>query len=258
MPFTASHPAAVVCLAKWGLPPSALVIGSIAPDLPMFLPIPEVVHFAHTPTGIVTVDLAIGIAVFHLWHALLAPFLIAVAPNTLRTRLPGWRFSFGSRRRIALTLAAVGLGSVTHVVWDSFTHDWMWGTTHIPWLAMHHGPLMGYEWVRWVSDVIGMAIVMGWVLLWWRRAAQRANPPVIRLRYRVLAWLVVLVPAAVGCIYWLVRGELFFAVTRGGGLGVVCLVAVAVAWSLLPRTSRMRESALDNDGEFSRPQTGTD
>jgi hypothetical protein len=61
MPFTTTHTAAVLVFARWGLPPSALVIGAIAPDMPMFLPIPEVVHFAHTPMGVVTVDLAIGV-----------------------------------------------------------------------------------------------------------------------------------------------------------------------------------------------------
>ena len=88
MPFTASHPAAVVALARWGLPGSALVIGSIAPDMPMFLPIPAMTHVAHTPLGILTVDLAIGVAGFVLWQALFGPALVAVAPAPVRARLP--------------------------------------------------------------------------------------------------------------------------------------------------------------------------
>jgi hypothetical protein len=36
------------------------VIGSISPDIFMMLPIPAVVHFAHTPLGLVTADLAVG------------------------------------------------------------------------------------------------------------------------------------------------------------------------------------------------------
>src|SRR5215475_12559583 len=104
MPFTASHPAAVLALARWGLPGSALVIGSIAPDMPMFLPITEVTHFAHTPPGIPTIDLAIGAVGFVVWQALFAPALIAVAPIALRARLPdrspaGLRFHFGQLNR---------------------------------------------------------------------------------------------------------------------------------------------------------------
>ncbi|MDQ7908342.1 DUF4184 family protein [Phytohabitans sp. ZYX-F-186] len=40
MPFTGSHPAAVLPLVRWGLPPAALVIGSMVPDLPYYLPTP--------------------------------------------------------------------------------------------------------------------------------------------------------------------------------------------------------------------------
>lgn len=39
MPFTGSHPAAVLPLLRWGLIPSALVIGSMSPDLGYFLPL---------------------------------------------------------------------------------------------------------------------------------------------------------------------------------------------------------------------------
>jgi len=243
MPFTASHPAAVLGLARWGLPPSALVIGAVAPDLPMVLPLPAVVHFAHTPGGIVTIDLAIGLVVFVVWQALLAPVLIVVAPHGWRVRLPdnapaGLRFHFRRLRQVALVLAAVVIGALTHVLWDTFTHDWMWGPAHIPWLATRHGPLMGYEWVRWLSDAAGMTIVTGWILRWWRNAARRPGRTVVRRADQVVAWLLILVPATVAFLYWLVRGELFLAVTRGAGLGVAGLVAAAVTWRVLERPGR--------------------
>jgi hypothetical protein len=190
--------------------------------------------------GIVTVDVAIGVVVVVLWQALLAPFLLAVAPSGLRARLSGdspagLAFHFGSWQRAALVVAAVGLGALTHVVWDSFTHDWMWGPAHIPWLATRHGPLMGYEWVRWASEAVGGTIILGWVLLWWRRASQRPSPPAVGLRCRVLAWLVVVLPAAVCGAGFLVRGEVLLAIARGGGLGVVCLLGLSIMWRLTVR-----------------------
>jgi Domain of unknown function (DUF4184) len=235
MPFTASHPAAVLALARWGLPGSALVVGSIAPDMPMVLPIPVVTHFAHTPLGVVTADLAIGVVGFVLWQALFGPALIAVAPKALRARLPdrvpaGLRFHFGQWNRSALVVAALLIGAVTHVVWDNFTHDWMWGSAHIPWLASRHGPLMGWEWAQRISDVAGLAIVAGWVVAWWRAAPERPDTTVMALPYRMLAWLAILCPAVIGFFYWLLNGSVFFAVTRGGGLGVIGLTAMAVTW----------------------------
>ena len=40
MPFTGSHPAVVLPLLRIGMPASALVIGSLTPDLPYYLPTP--------------------------------------------------------------------------------------------------------------------------------------------------------------------------------------------------------------------------
>lgn len=39
MPFTGSHPAAVLPFLRTPLPASALVVGSIAPDVPFSLPV---------------------------------------------------------------------------------------------------------------------------------------------------------------------------------------------------------------------------
>jgi hypothetical protein len=235
MPFTASHPAAVLALARWGLPGSALVIGSIAPDMPMFLQVPAVTHVAHTPLGIPTVDLAIGAVGFVVWQALFAPALVALAPRALRARLPdrvpaGLRFHCGQLNRLAGAVAALLIGTMTHVLWDSFTHDWMWGPTHIHWLAARHGRLYGWQWAQHVSDVAGLAIVVTWVVIWWRAAPARAGATVLPLPYRVLAWLAVLVPAITGFVYWLANGSAFLAVTRGGGLGIIGATAVAVSW----------------------------
>jgi hypothetical protein len=203
----------------------------------MFLPIPAAVHLAHTPLGVVTADLAIGVALFVAWQALFGPAVIAVAPRSLRARLPdgvpaGPRFHFGHWKRAGLTVAAVLIGVVTHVLWDSFAHDWMWGPAHIPWLASPHGPWMGWRWVQHISDVGGLAIVAGWVVVWWRRAPEHPDTPVMALPYRVLAWLVVLGPAVAGFLYWLLHGSIFFAITRGGGLGAIGLCVVAVMWWL--------------------------
>ena len=40
MPITFAHPAAVLPLARTGLPLTALAIGSMVPDLPMFVRLP--------------------------------------------------------------------------------------------------------------------------------------------------------------------------------------------------------------------------
>ena len=235
MPFTASHPAAVLigasALARWGLPIPALVIGSIAPDLFTVLPIPEVVHFAHTPWGLVTADVAIGVAAFVVWQAFFAPALIAIAPKALGARVPLRDLERPVWWRVAL---AVLLGAATHLVWDSFTHDWMWGTQHIGWLAERHGPFLGFQWVQKVSDVVGLAIVTAWVAARWRAAPVCPDTTVMSLRYRMLAWFAILGPATVTFCLLLPRDSFYVAITTAAGLGLIGLTGVAGIRALKP------------------------
>ncbi|MEU4215231.1 DUF4184 family protein [Actinoplanes sp. NPDC026623] len=235
MPFTAVHPAAVLPIVRYGLPGSALVIGSITPDLPMILPVPTVVHFAHTPSGLVTVDLVMGMIAFVLWQVLFGPAVLALAPRALSGRVPaglpkGLAFHRATGVRIALVLAGVLIGAATHIVWDAFTHDWMWGPELLPWLASRHGSMMGWQWIQHISDFAGGAIVVAWVAVWWRGTPRRTEDEALPRRIRVLAWLAVLVPATAGFLYGLLTASWFVAFSRGAGLGAVCLVAVSVTW----------------------------
>ena len=70
MPFTASHAAAVLPLLRTPLPASALVIGSIAPDLPYYLPVP-LPWATHTALAVGTVDVLLGGLAWALWTLIL-------------------------------------------------------------------------------------------------------------------------------------------------------------------------------------------
>ena len=119
MPFTGSHPAAVLPLLRTSLPASALVAGSIAPDVPFYLPV-ELPWATHTALAVVTVDLLVAALAWALWHALLAPAALSAAPAGVRGRLAG--VPLGLRRRLrsaragALVLGALLLGAAVHVL----------------------------------------------------------------------------------------------------------------------------------------------
>ncbi|ADH70921.1 DUF4184 family protein [Nocardiopsis dassonvillei] len=121
MPFTPSHVAAVLPLARTGLPPAALVVGSVAPDLPYYLPLPVAAATTHGPAGL-WLDVLLGGAVLVVYAYVLRPPLHALAGA--RTRFPRVRAPRSAReaaRAAALTAAALAAGSVTHMAWDSFT-----------------------------------------------------------------------------------------------------------------------------------------
>lgn len=177
MPFTGSHPAAVLPFLRTPLPASALVIGSMAPDFPYYLPFQPGLY-THTAPAIVTTDLLLGAVGWALWHGLLAAPAIAAAPGALRARLAGvplgLRHRLAGARSVLLTAAALVLGSGTHVLWDEFTHALRWGPEHLPALAENWGPLPGYSWLQYLSGLVGGAVLLVWFVLWLRRTPGRA------------------------------------------------------------------------------------
>ena len=87
MPFTASHAAIVFPFLRTPLLPAGLVIGAMAPDLLYFLPFDTYRDLTHTPPGVVTIDLGIGIVLLALWWSLLRAPVIDLAPTWLSERM---------------------------------------------------------------------------------------------------------------------------------------------------------------------------
>ncbi|MBO9533698.1 MAG: DUF4184 family protein [Solirubrobacteraceae bacterium] len=234
MPFTVSHAAAVLPLRSPRWPFTALVAGSMAPDLPYFVHLPVGQGMTHSILGIPTIDLAMAIAAVAVWHALLAPGALALAPQAVRARCPEAR-SWPSVLRNAgwpAVIAACIAGATTHVAWDAFTHPDRWGTRRIDWLMQLHGGHMGYTWAQYASSVGGLAILTVVLLRWWRRAAPQPSlaPLVLADRQRLLWWAAVmlcgLIGAALGVVTASEAAARFRAVTWGGtGAGAVMLAA---------------------------------
>jgi Domain of unknown function (DUF4184) len=246
VPFTGSHPAAVLPLMRWGLVPSALVIGSMVPDLPYFVPSPVDAGTTHSLVGTVSVDVVLGGAVFIVWHAALAPFAVAMAPAPVRGRLDPTG-SAGSAaapvtvRGVVLVLLSLAVGAATHTLWDAFTHAGGWGPAHIGWLAEQHAGLPVYRWAQYGSGIVGAAIIAAWLVRWWRR-----SPAVACSGFGPVAWtvwtVVVLAGVAGGLAAALPALEdegllriVFLAGTGAAGSGLVAAVLCAGFWIALTR-----------------------
>ena len=247
MPFTLSHAAAVVPLLRTGLVPSALVIGSMIPDLPYYVPLPVASSSTHAPAGIVGVDVVLGLLVFLVWHLWLAPAAVGLAPSALRDRLapelpvPARRH-FRSVKAGVLVLVSLAIGAATHVVWDSFAHARRWGPEHIAWLAAEQGPFRGYTWVQYAGGALGGAVLCAWVARWWVRTPPRPGcqrVPALGHRTAVIGAALVASCFVLGAVAglaaeagtgtpWLVA---FRAFTWGGGAagGAALLLAVGLA-----------------------------
>ena len=237
MPFTGSHPAAVLPFLRTPLPASALVIGSMAPDFPFYVPFPARLY-THTAPAIVTTDLLLGALAWGLWHGVLAAPATAAAPPALRGRLArvplGLRARLGSVRTVLLTATGLVLGAATHVLWDEFTHPRRWGTQHVPVLAENWGILPGYRWLQYASGLVGGLVLLAWLLRWWRRTPTGGGtgPWAPRWPWGVVAGTGVLagVPGALTAPSLGAAG--FTGATWAGGAALAAGVLLAAGWHL--------------------------
>lgn len=178
MPVTLAHPAAVLPLRGLGLPLSAMVIGSMTPDLPVLWQTWGAYSFTHSLAGIVTLDLALTLVLLVFWDRWGRDALVDTAPAVVRDRLPA-RARIDRRAWLLAPLAAV-VGSSTHAAWDAFTHPWGWGVREIAWLREIHGPFPGMQWAQFGSGALGL-LVVGWAIVRHVQRAPRATPRPRRL-----------------------------------------------------------------------------
>jgi len=237
VPFTGSHPAAVLPLLGTPLPASALVVGSVAPDLPYYLPLPS--GPTHSALGVVTVDLLLGAAAWVLWHGVLAAPALAAAPRVVRERLvhrvePGLRSRLASPVPVLLVLLGLVVGAATHVGWDEFSHAGRWGTQHVPLLAATWGGLPGYRWAQYASGLLGAGALLAWLVREWRRTRPVPAPAG---RHSGWVWgalagagVVAGVPAALSADDD--RAAAFSGATQGGRAVLVLAAVLALAWHL--------------------------
>ncbi len=236
MPFTLAHPAVVPPLRRLGLPVAAMVAGSMAPDLPLFLPGPGGYGATHSLAGLLTVDLAVGLAAVAVWVLLLRDALVDSAPSWVRRRLPA-RARY-SRRQWVLAPLGVIVGAATHVIWDGFTHPGRWGVRQVEWLGDQHGLFQGHEWAQYVSGATGLLVVAVWAYVAVRRSSPGDPLPGAPRLGPAAILAVVLGSAAVTATAALARlpQGLHAMAYSGAVAGVVAMVvgalALAAVWHL--------------------------
>ncbi|UQX00660.1 DUF4184 family protein [Streptomyces sp. RerS4] len=256
MPFTLSHAAAVLPAirrsgrARGAWVASALVLGSFAPDTVFF--VDAVVegfmgygHFTHSLTGVLTVDAVLTAVLAACWLLLREP-LVALVPEAWRGRVHAFVRGEPWRRRkwpaLALWfyLSAVA-GSLTHVVWDSFTHHDRWGTDALPALGEPFAlglPL--YSFLQYGTSALAACALVWFTVSALRRLPATPAPPSVPVLGRAESWgaaLLVLGCVAVGVTLRVIRFFTFFDRIRtpfdiiptvcfgaGGGLAVGLLL----------------------------------
>lgn len=209
MPFMLFHPAAAIPfyrpLGRYGVL-SALIIGSLMPDMHYFLPLAVERGAAHSVQGLVWFCWPLGFGFYFLYHRLLKRPLALLLPPAFAARVAPWLGQLPpvSLRAVALSLL---LGAATHIAWDAFTHRHGAMVEALPvlrsvWFTLGNYPLPGYEILQQASNVLGFTLLSIWLRRWSRTAAapgivavDRALPPLQR-RFILSSVLIVSITAA--------------------------------------------------------------
>lgn len=205
MPFTPSHAIVALPFIRTPLIPAAIAVGAMTPDLPLFVRgTPLTYAVTHSWAALlVTVFVAFGLLL--AWRCLLRPAVRELSPRWLAARLPAeWDMlageaaldAVGADRRHPrdrgyplLLAASLLLGVISHIVWDSFTHEGRWGVELIPALDEEWGGMLGYKWMQHGSSVVGLVVIAVWAAVWLtRQDATSAVSRVLPAAARVAWW----------------------------------------------------------------------
>ncbi len=174
MPFILVHPAAALPLQRYmgrHAVVSALIIGSMTPDMHYFLPLGITRGEAHSLDGLLWFCLPVGVALYLLYHFVLKYPLSLLLPASLRARLLPWINSRLPSRSWKAVILSLLLGAITHLIWDAFTHQYATGTLALPalratWFTVGQFPVPGYEALQQLSNLLGFLILGLWARRW--------------------------------------------------------------------------------------------
>lgn len=205
MPYPSAHPALVIplrrALGRYGVP-SALVIGSIVPDLWPFVPGIDRAH-SHSLPGLFWFSLPLGLALYLLFHLLLKHALVDLLPRSAAARLgccleedrllprAGW----------FAVLVSLALGVASHLAWDAFTHADGWAVESFPafrgtFYAYAGQPLSVYRLLQHASTLFGTAYVVAWSWRWFAKAPPGQHQAAARLSARARRRVALALPGA--------------------------------------------------------------
>jgi hypothetical protein len=212
MPFTLAHPAAAIpfrkLLGRAGVL-SALIVGSMTPDMSYFTPLDIDRAATHSLAGLFWFCMPVGLAGYVVFHALLRPVSCYLLPLSVQDRLPQLPgSSWLPPSPIWAVLLSLMVGAATHVLWDAFTHVDGFVVRVYPSLLTFLWEMGGYrvsiyKVLQHGSTFIGFAVLGFWGWRWFSTTAahhvSRGWRPPAALRLPVLLILLV-VPAVAGII----------------------------------------------------------
>ncbi len=165
MPFTFSHPAAVLpakFLPKKMVSMTALIVGSMAPDFEYYIRMKALHKYGHSWVGLFWFDLPIAFVICFIYHRFVRDRLIDNLPGFLHKRLKryiGFDWNGYVNRNFWVVVFCLIIGITTHLIWDEVTHGSGFVASIIPWLKVNRENQMRFYALQEISSLLGFAMV---------------------------------------------------------------------------------------------------
>jgi hypothetical protein len=184
MPFTISHAAAVIILNRRGLVTSALVIGTMVPDLAYFVHLEGFNRgLGHSIQGLFTFCLPVGLVILLVFHKFVKRPLFALLPPSHQRRLLPYLqdFPFKSWQIMIRSLLSLAIGTLSHLAWDSFTHNHGFIVQNVaalrqPIIELGGTKIFAFSILQHGSTVLGLAALVLWYFHWRRKTPAYLYP----------------------------------------------------------------------------------
>lgn len=185
MPFTFAHPLAVLpFLKRKCFSATGLLIGSIVPDFESFARMRSFSEHSHTLAGLLYFDLPLGFLLALLFHKMIKNVLLDNSPLFVQQRLVPLRqldFIEYLKRNFWIFTYSLLVGSATHLLWDSFTHNGAFMSSMIPYLHETAFPFQSARYPMWytlqnISSIIGLLGVILYFLMQKPQACSLSKP----------------------------------------------------------------------------------
>lgn len=236
MPFTFAHPAIVIPLKYPSKPKffiTSLIMGSMIPDFEYFIRMKIESIYSHTWLGLFWFDLPVGLLTIFIYQKLIKNVLITHLPATLNRRFSkfiGVNKNYSSLKNILATVICIIIGSVSHLLWDGFTHPTGYFVKTISALSNmisignYHVYL--YKLLQHVSTLIGILTILFAV---WRlpQGKQTKVDQIIDywLRTGIVIMIILIARLFTGLNYHQ-YGNMIVTIISGGLLGLIISSAV--------------------------------
>ena len=202
MPFTFSHPAIILPLSKYQkyFSLSALIVGSISPDVEYFIRMNVKAEYGHSIPGVFYFDLPLSVLILFIFHNLIKNQLIDNLPAFFRKRFISFTAFQWSNYFITYwprVCLSIIIGAFSHIFWDNFTHRSGYFVKKLSLLNKDIHILMTelpvYNFLQHLSTIVGGGIILWFVYKMPFSFAEKRESPKVYYYWGLISLFTILI-----------------------------------------------------------------